>query len=196
MSLPSRPLPVKPLVSLIFAQPALETTVFRCLADVLGPPDMVSGWLSFQQTHYYEPEMGPDLQRRLAVFLHLADPVELCHWKAWTNALESRLSLGGRRVVNIDPGYISRERLVLATGKNYTHRLYLGQGLYGDLSLIYQKSAWQPLAWTYPDYASPEFLDFFAQARKKYLWQLRCLGEIKKPGNAARRKPPVSHIPD
>jgi len=131
MSLPSRPLPVKPLVSLIFAQPALEAAVFRCLADILGPPDMVSGWLSFQQTHYYEPEMGPDLQRRLAVFLHLADPVELCHWKAWTNALESRLSLGGRRVVNIDPGYISRERLVLATGKNYTHRLYLGQGLYG-----------------------------------------------------------------
>ncbi len=183
MSLPSRPLPVKPLVSLIFSQPALETTVFQKLAALLGPPDMVSAWLCFDQTQYYAPEMGPNLQRRLAVFLHLADPVDLCHWKTCTNIIENQLSLGGRRLVNIDPGYLARERLVLATGKNYTHRLYLGHGLYGDLTLMYQKGAWQPLPWTYPDYAGPELLEFFSQARKKYLWQLRHLAEgYKSPG--------------
>jgi hypothetical protein len=175
MSLPSRPLPVKPLVSLIFSQPALETVVFQELAGFLGPPDLVSAWLQFHQTKYYEPEMGSNLQRRLAVFLHLADPVDLSQWKTLTNALERRFSLGGRRLVNLDPGYLARERLVLATGKNYTHRLYLGQGLYGEVTLMYQKGNWQVLPWTYPDYASPQLLEFFDQARKKYLWQLRHL---------------------
>ena len=89
--------------------------------------------------------------------------------------LERRLSLGGRRLVNLDPGYLARERLVLATGKNYTHRLYVGQGLYEEVTLIYQKGAWQSLPWTYPDYAGPDLLNFLDQARKKYLWQLRTL---------------------
>jgi hypothetical protein len=182
MSLPSRPLPVKPLVSLIFSQPALETGVFQELAGFLGPPDLVSAWLQFHQTQYYQPEMGPNLQRRLVVFLHLADPIDICQWKTYTNAIERRLSLGGRRLVNLDPGYLARERLVLATGKNYTHRLYLGQGLYGEVTLIYQKGAWRPLPWTYPDYASSPLLEFFAQARKKYLWQLHHLdGGLESP---------------
>jgi hypothetical protein len=175
MSLPSPPLPVKPLVSLIFSRPDLETVVFQELAGCLGPPDLVSGWLQFDQTQYYCPEMGPHLLRRLAVFLHLADPAALCQWKTWTNALERRLSLGGRRLVNLDPGYLARERLVLATGKNYSHRLYLGQNLYGEVTLVYQQGAWQTLPWTYPDYASPQLQAFFDQARKKYLWQLRQL---------------------
>lgn len=173
MSLPSRPLPVKPFVSLIFAQPELETTVFQELAGLLGPPDLISGWLKFHQTRYYNPEMGENLQRRLAFFLHLADPADLCRWKTFTNALEGRLSLAGRRLVNLDPGYLARERLVLATGKNFTHRLYLGAGLYGEVTLVYQKGGWQPLPWTYPDYAGPELRQFFGRARQKYLWQLR-----------------------
>lgn len=175
MSLPSPPLPVKPLVSLIFSQPDLEKAVFQELAGFLGPPDLVSGWLQFDQTQYYCPEMGANLQRRLAFFLHLADPADLCQWKTFSNTLERRLSLAGRRTVNIDPGYLARERLVLATGKNYTHRLYLGQGIYGEVTLVYQKGEWQSLPWTYPDYAGSELKNFFAQARKKYLWQLKTL---------------------
>jgi hypothetical protein len=175
MSLPSRPLPVKPLVSLIFSQPELETAVFQELANFLGPPDMISGWFAFNQTQYYGREMGADLQRRLAFFLHLADPADLCQWKIFTNALERRLSLGGNRLVNLDPGYLARERLVLATGKNFTHRLYVGNGLYEEVTLMYQKGAWQALPWTYPDYAGSEILNFLTQARKKYVWQLKNL---------------------
>lgn len=183
MSLPRRPLPVKPLVSVIFSQPALETGVFRELALWLGPPDMVSAWLPFDQTSYYEPEMGGNLQRRLAVFLHLADPGALRRWKHYTNQLEHRFSLGGRRLVNIDPGYLARERLVLATGKNYTHRLYIGDGIYGEVTLQFQKGGWQVLPWTYPDYASPPLLQFLTQARTKYLWQLRQLASLRPPSD-------------
>jgi len=178
MSLPRRPLPVKPLVSVIFAQPNLETTVFQELTGLLGPPDLVSGWLPFDQTRYYEPEMGGRLQRRLAAFLCLADPGMLSRWKQYTNQLEDRLSMGGRRWVNIDPGYLARERLVLATGKNYTHRLYLQDGIYGEVTLIFQKGGWQTLPWTYPDYGSEPLRHFLAQARQKYLWQLRQLAAI------------------
>ncbi|MGQ9919968.1 MAG: DUF4416 family protein [Desulfobacca sp.] len=178
MSLPRRPLPVKPLVSVIFAQPDLEIMVFQELAGLLGPPDLVSGWLPFDQTDYYEPEMGGGLQRRLAAFLHLAAPEALSSWKQYTNGVEARLSLGGRRLVNIDPGYLARERLVLATGKNYSHRLYLRGGIYGEVTLIFQKGGWQTLPWTYPDYASVPLRRFCQQAREKYLWQLRQLASV------------------
>ncbi len=182
MSLPRRPLPVKPLVSILFAQPHLETTVFQELAKLLGPPDLVSAWLPFDQTRYYEPEMGAGLQRRVAVFLYLADPWGLSQWKRYTNELEKRFSLGARRLVNIDPGYLARERLVLATGKNYTHRLSLQDGIYGEITLLWQKGGWQALPWTYPDYAGEPLRQFFQQARAKYLWQLRQLAALGATG--------------
>ncbi len=183
MSLPRHPTPVKPLVSLIFAQPDLETAVFQELAVLLGPPDLVSAWLPFDQTHYYDREMGGGLRRRLALFLQLADPGALGSWKLWTNQLEERFSLGGRRLVNLDPGYLSRERLVLATGKNYSHRLYLQGGIYGEVTLMFHRGGWQILPWTYPDYASEPLLHFLTLGRQKYLWQLRQLARPDNPSS-------------
>ncbi|OPX20432.1 MAG: hypothetical protein BZ151_03750 [Desulfobacca sp. 4484_104] len=68
---------------------------------------------------------------------------------------------------------------MLATGKNYVHRLYLDQGIYGDLTLVYQQGRFQPLPWTYPDYANPPLLDLLHLVRKKYLWQLRTLAKMQ-----------------
>ncbi|MFP3867439.1 MAG: DUF4416 family protein [Desulfobacteraceae bacterium] len=175
MSIPGKPLPVKPLVSIIFAQPEAEANLLAELMTWLGPADLVSPWWPFTHTAYYMPEMGPKLWRRLMSFLHLAQPGELPQWKLFTNSLECRYSLGERRPINIDPGYVARERLVLATGKNFVHRLYLDHGIYGDLTLTYHQGGFQPLPWTYPDYASSPLLDFLNQARKKYLWQLQAL---------------------
>jgi hypothetical protein len=120
--------------------------------------------------------MGPGLGRLLVAFLHLADPAQLAQWKVFTNGIEERLSLDGRRLVNLDPGYLTRERLVLATGKNFSHRLYLGCGIYGDLTLIYAQGTFQPLAWTYPDYARGPLPELLLLVRKKYLWQLKLMG--------------------
>lgn len=179
------PLPVKPFVSLLCSRPEYEAAVWEALTRPFGPPDLISGWLPFTQTEYYTPEMGPELQRRLAVFLHLMDPAALVTWKKVAQELEARLSLGGRRLINLDPGYLTRERLVLATGKNYTHRLYLGQGIYSEVTLIYQKGDWQSLPWTYPDYRTGPVQEFLTQARRKYLWQLRQLAALTRP--AARQ---------
>ncbi len=149
--------------------------VLRRLAENFGPPDLVGPWRPFTATEYYHREMGPDLGRRLVAFLHLADPAHLARWKQFTNDVEKAFSLGGRRLVNLDPGYVAAGRVVLATGKDYTHRLYLEQGIYGDLTLIYSQGGYQALPWSYPDYAAGEMTALMALIRRKYLWQLQSL---------------------
>jgi hypothetical protein len=175
MSKPGPPLPVKPVVSLLLAREDLGAPVVRALAQYFGPPDLVGPGWQFAATDYYAAELGPQLTRRLVAFLHLADPAGLAAWKVFTNGLEARFSLGGRRLVNLDPGYVAREKLILATGKNYTHRIYLSQGIYGDLTLTYGRGDFQALPWSYPDYAQGELPGLLARVRQKYLWQLRAL---------------------
>ncbi|MBW1804141.1 MAG: DUF4416 family protein [Deltaproteobacteria bacterium] len=93
------------------------------------------------------------------------------------NALEQHYLVRGKRRVNIDPGYISMERLVLATGKNYTHRIYLAGGIYADLTLVFHKGSFKPLEWTYKDYATPEVIGFFNALRDRYKNQIRGIEE-------------------
>ncbi len=178
MSQPGPMLPVKPVVSMLLARPDLRPAVVRRLADRLGPPDLVGPWWPFTFTDYYTPEMGPDLGRLLVSFLHLADPAQLANWKAFTNDIETSLSLGGRRLVNLDPGYVAKERLVLATGKNFSHRLYLGRGIYGDLTLLFGQGTFQPLPWTFPDYTRGPLPELLRKVREKYLWQLKALADL------------------
>jgi hypothetical protein len=177
MSQPGLPAPVKPVVSLLLAREDLGPTVVARLSRYFGPPDLVGPWWPFTATTYYTPEMGPHLGRRLAAFLHLGDPAQLAAWKVFTNRLEEEFTLGGRRLVNLDPGYVAPGRLVLATGKNYTHRLYLDHGIFGDLTLIFAKGGFQPLPWSYPDYAHGELPELLGLVRRKYLWQLKALTE-------------------
>lgn len=173
MSWPRPPLPVKPVASIILARQDLGPAVVERLTGHWGPPDLVGPWWPFTATDYYTEEMGPDLGRLLVSFLHLADSGQLAQWKVFTNGIEEKFSLDGRRLVNLDPGYLAKERLVLATGKNFPHRLYLDYGIYGDLTLIYRRGTFQPLAWTYPDYARGPLPELLLLVRKKYLWQLK-----------------------
>jgi hypothetical protein len=134
---------------------------------------MVSPWFDFNFTDYYEPEMGGPLYRRMVVFASLIHQRDLADIKLQTNNLEEQFTQKGSRAVNIDPGYLLRERFVLATGKNYTHRIYIGKGIYADLTLIYRKGEFKTLEWTYPDYADNRMLDFLLLARKKYIDDLK-----------------------
>jgi len=177
MSTPAVPLAVKPVASLILARKDLVGPVLRELANYWGPVDLVGPLWPFTATDYYAREMGDGLWRCLASFLHLASAAHLADWKVFTNFLEKRWSLGGRRLVNLDPGYVARERLVLATGKNYAHRIYLSQGIYGDLTLLAGPGGFQSLPWSYPDYAQGTLPELLALVRRKYLWQLKQLAK-------------------
>ena len=110
--------------------------------------------LDFGHSDYYKKEMGNNLKRMVIGFKNLIERDRLVEIKIFTNSLEEQFSIEGMRTVNIDPGYISGEHLVLATGKGFYHRPYLGKGVYADLTLVYQQNKFRALEWTYPDYAS------------------------------------------
>jgi len=124
--------------------------------------------MPFDYTTYYQQEMGTPLFRRLLAFKSLIEQLQLAAVKLSTNRLEDRYTRGGRRRVNIDPGYLLYERFVLASGKNFSHRIYIGHRIYADLTLIYQRGGFEKLPWTYPDYADRPILSFLEQVRQKY----------------------------
>lgn len=170
MSLPAPPSPAKLIVGMFMGDKGLAVPVVERLMARFGPVDLVSPWWPFDFTDYYADEMGVPLFRRMLAFQEWIDQGSLAEIKVTTNRIESGISRGaGSRVVNIDPGYLLPERFVLATGKNFTHRIYIGEGIYADLTLIYQKGKFQSLPWTYPDYADARIQSFLIQARKKYL---------------------------
>lgn len=173
MSRPKRPQPVKLVVSLVTGEKGLIKLVLMALQDRFGPIDLLTGRLDFNHTEYYNNEMGKGLFRKLASFDNLIDPGELPFIKVFTNSLEDRfLTTDGRRRINIDPGYISIEKMVLASCKNFGHRIYLRDGVYADLTLIYRGKDFQPLEWTFPDYAEGSLRRLLRGVRERYRFQL------------------------
>jgi hypothetical protein len=164
---------VKLIASLFSRDGCLIGDALRALSDQYGKADYISAPASFAYTDYYEKEFGDSLIRRFVAFERLIRPDSLPGVKGWTNALERSLSAGGRRRVNIDPGYLAKAHLVLATGKGYTHRPYLRDGIYADLTLMYRDKEFHPLPWTYPDYAGSEVIGMLVRIREKYVLQLK-----------------------
>jgi len=173
MSIPRLPQPAKLIAGLLYREADLHRQVLQVLQESFGAMDLLTEPEPFTFTSYYDREMGPGLLRQTVSFVELMAADRLVEVKHATNAVEQQLARGGNRTVNIDPGLLSEERLVLATGKNYTHRVYLGEGIYADLTLIYQKGSYQALPWTYPDYRCPRLLHFLAALRRKLLIQRR-----------------------
>jgi hypothetical protein len=129
--------------------------------------------IPFSHSTYYGDEMGEGLVRRLVLFEGLLPRDRLAEVKLQTNEIEKRFACGGRRRVNIDPGYLSLEHIVLATTKGYTHRIYLGSGIYADLTLVYENGTYRGLGWTYPDYRQ-ELVPVFNGWREAYKRLLKC----------------------
>jgi hypothetical protein len=173
MSIPQAPRPAKLVIGLIMKDRALFEPLGVELAAGFGPVDMVSSWMPFDYTTYYEPEMGTPLFRRVLTYKKLINQETLPEIKLATNRLEQSLALSGRRRVNIDPGYLLYERFVLASGKNFSHRIYIGRHIYADLTLIYQRGGFEKLPWTYPDYADQPMLEFLTRVRRKYALDLK-----------------------
>jgi len=177
MSAPKQADDVKLLVSVFSPEERLLEEVMWELQAMCGAVDWMSPPLFFDRTRYYEKEMGWPLYRRFLSFEKLIRPESLVEIKLETNELEKRYLQEGKRRVNIDPGYIALERLVLATGKNYTHRVYLSKGIYADLTLVFHQGSFQTLAWTYRDYGDPVIIGYFNEVRGHYKSQLRGHGE-------------------
>ncbi|MEA3459908.1 MAG: DUF4416 family protein [Chloroflexota bacterium] len=167
------PLPVKLIASMFTTERGLFEVAREKLVERLGPVGYESELLPFEHTDYYTPEFGENLVREFVAFGRLIDPGRLAEIKRFTNALEMELAVEGKRRINIDPGYVSLSKLVLATTKNYSHRMYLGGGIYAEVTLRFRKGSFEPWEWTYPDYASREYCELFNRIRELYVEQLR-----------------------
>lgn len=173
MSTPKPPDPAKLVFSVFMGDKSLFEGLFDALEAIGGPVDMISRWLDFDFTDYYHGEMGAPLFRRLVAFKSLVDQGDLPRIKLATNCLENAHTRENSRLVNIDPGYLLPSRFVLATGKDYAHRVYIGEQIYADLTLMYSRQGFTTLPWTYPDYASEPITRFLEQVRAKYLLDLK-----------------------
>lgn len=150
------------------------------LVERFGDPDLEAGPIDFTFTQYYRQEMGESLKRYFLSFTSLVDPTELPAIKIFTNNLEdSRFSKEGNRFVNMDPGLVSPPHLILATTKNFSHRVPLKDGIYGEVTLFYRHHQWEFLPWTYPDFKSAEYLNFLSKARE--LLHLQTHPESRSP---------------
>ncbi|WP_045220588.1 DUF4416 family protein [Desulfonatronum thioautotrophicum] len=169
MSTPKEPLPALVVMSLFSARwedfwPALQCR----LEAFLGPLEMVGKPVPFDVTTYYQEEFGAPLERRLLGFAQVVPQDRLRKIKLWAHGLEQEHVRSGKRLFNLDPGLLTQERFVLATGKNFTHRIYLGHGVFADLTLIFQAGRWRCLPWTFRDYADPALQEQLTILRHGY----------------------------
>jgi hypothetical protein len=176
LSKPKEPLPAKLGIGLIYKEKTAAESGWPAIEKIWGAIDFFSEVRPFDFTGYYEKEMGRPLYRRWAFFRELVPQDQLAEIKWQSLGLEKQWMVEGKRRLNLDPGLITAERLVLATGKNFSHRIYLGKGIFGDLTLIFLKGTYQPLAWTYPDYKDEQAIGMFNRIREKYLRQISDFG--------------------
>jgi hypothetical protein len=138
---------------------------------VFGPLLRRTAPIPFERfTSYYEREMGPDLLRSYWVFAEQIARGALVEAKLATNRIEREMSIGSKRTVNLDPGLLTPESLVMATTKPYSHRVYLSKNIYGEVAFMFRKDGGiDLLPWTYPDYSDSVVVEFFSRIRKEVL---------------------------
>jgi len=162
--------PVKLVVGLLASDQSLLAQAQSALAEGFGTVTVKSEEIPFSFTDYYEKEMGPNLIRQWVGFHGLIESEQLVDFKRTTGSLEKRfIGPNHKRRVNLDPGLLSLHNFVLASTKGFAHRIYLRDGVYAELTLLFQSGKFQPLAWTYPDYQAPTCQEFLMRCRKELL---------------------------
>jgi len=164
-------LPVKLFTAILYRDDMWLDKAKKILVKHYGSIDLYTDAVSFRETDYYRKEMGDDLKKVWYSFSDLIKPDSLANIKCQTHEIEESLKVESEqsgRVVNIDPGYIELSKIVLASLKNFSHRIYIGKGVFHEVTMIYKDKQFQELLWTYPDYKSKRMKDFFEQVRQKY----------------------------
>jgi hypothetical protein len=160
--------------SIIFNDSVILSALEAELSERISPIKERTEVVPFSQSDYYCPEMGECLLRYFLLFAPLSGRDGLAEAKLRTNRIEALYSRDGRRSVNIDPGYIALEQVVLATTKGFAHRIYLSNGIFADLTLVFENGTYRGLPWTYPDYGSQEMISLLNLWREQYKGLSRC----------------------
>lgn len=176
------PQPVKLIVGILSSDSAYLTRSAELLSEAFGRIDLASEVWPFTFTNYYQEEMGDTISRQFLSFEPLLDPGALAGIKHQTNAMEQTLARElpstVTRPVNLDPGFIETSKLVLATTKNFSHRIYIGQQMYAEVTLSFHKGSWIAFPYTFPDYQQASYQQFFSQVRERLRDQSRQSGAV------------------
>ncbi len=164
---------VKLFVGVMYSPDFDLAGVLQHLAERFGEVEFAYGPVPFSWSDYYAPEMGGGLQKIYWCFAGMHNRDELPEIKLWTNEIEASYAIGGKRPVNIDPGYLARDKLVLASTKDFYHRLYLGQGIYGEVTLHLREGVYRIFSWTYPDFQEKSLHELLLKARASLVGELR-----------------------
>src|SRR5215813_10240793 len=174
--------PVKLFIGVLVANTKFIPQVEERLAAAYGTIDHRSDVIPFDFTDYYEDEMGDLIDRVFFSFERLIEADQLPEIKRQTNQLEDELAAQLRtststvkRPVNLDPGYIEQAKVILASTKNFYHRIYLGRGIFGEVTMHFRNNTYQFFPWTYPDYQSKDYQEFFLRMRQIFRNQLRTM---------------------
>ena len=178
--------PVKLFIGVLVSNPKLLKEVESRLSGAYGPIDHRSDVLPFDFTDYYEKEMGDLIDRVFFSFERLIEADQLPEIKRQTNRLEAEMApllQTVKRPLNLDPGYLEHAKVVLASTKNFYHRIYLGGGIFAEVTMHFRNNTYQFFPWTYPDYQSKDYQEFFLKTRQIYRSQLRTMCIVgRSPG--------------
>ena len=174
--------PVKLFIGVLVSNSKFLQQVEQRLTAAYGPVDHRSAIIPFDFTNYYEPEMGDLIDRMFFSFERLIEADQLPEIKRQTNQLEEELApllktpgTAVKRPVNLDPGYIEQAKVVLASTKNFYHRIYLGGGIFGEVTMHFKNNTYRFFPWTYPDYQSKDYQEFFLRVRQILRSQFRTM---------------------
>jgi hypothetical protein len=165
---PSAPDDVKLVVGILYSDETLLEKAQEALVMQYGPIDFVSEPIPFDVTDYYQDEMGGPIRRIFLSFQELIDPGWLAEIKIATNRIEDELAVDSRRKVNLDCGYMDVCKVVLASAKYNGQKIYLGQGIYADPTLHYEKGHFSPYPWSFPDFKTGQYERIFLRIRELY----------------------------
>jgi hypothetical protein len=169
MGVPTPPSPVLLLLAAFSRYDAALGWGRDRAAEAFGPIALESPTFDFSETDYYEPSMGPGLKKVFFAFAGLIDPARLVEIKLRTNGWEEEYAGLGRhaeaRPLNLDPGYVALGKLVLASTKDFCHRIYLDRGIYAEVTLFYRHGRWEHHPWTFADYRREDYQAFFSRCR-------------------------------
>jgi hypothetical protein len=171
------PKPVKLIIGILAADETSLAAAVKAISKSFGVIDLASDVWPFTQTDYYKDELGPNALRQFVSIENLIDPGKLAQIKHDTNSLEQQLAdslkLSLPRPVNLDPGFIEPSKLILASTKNFSHRIYIGNKMFAEVTLMYEKGSWRHFEYTFPDYRQSCYQDFLSKVRTRLLEQLK-----------------------
>ncbi|MBN1571396.1 MAG: DUF4416 family protein [Acidobacteria bacterium] len=173
------PLPVKLFVGVLTSLVDIAPKAENLLVDFFGAVDLRSGLFPFDMTRYYDKEMGTPIYRYFLSFERLIEPSTIADAKMRTNGLERAFAderSNPERPINLDPGYLEQSKIVLASTKNFSHRILISGGIYAEVTLHFQEGAWHSFPWTFPDYKTDRYHAFFTALRDLYRNQLSRMG--------------------